>query len=851
MPSSPVAPEDDPTLLFTNAGMNQFKSVFLSQEKRSYKRATSSQKCIRAGGKHNDLENVGKTARHHTFFEMLGNFSFGDYFKAEAIEFAWEYLTKTLGLLPKDLWITIFEKDDEAFQLWRKVANVPAERIIRMGKEDNFWSMGSVGPCGPCSEIVFDQGPEIGCGRPGCGVGCDCDRFLELWNLVFMQFDRDQSGRMTPLLKPSIDTGLGLERMAAVMQGVDSNFDTDLLRPIISRIEELTRREYTDGKQMSFRVIADHVRALAFALADGVLLSNEGRGYVLRRILRRAARHGRLLDVHEPFLYKLTGTVVDLMKDAYPELNTRREHVALVIKSEEGRFGQTLEVGLERFNQKAEQLIASGDRVFPGKEAFVLLDTYGFPLDLTQDMAAERGLTVDVEGFEQEMERQRQRSRERGKFYAELEEVPEVKGEKAELEETEFIGYETLEAEVRIVHAGERAVVLDRSPFYAEAGGQVGDTGRLVAEGFEFLVKDTVRQGNYFVHQGEAVKGRLEEVFSKPTVAQVDARRRKSVERNHTATHLLQAVLRRVLGEHISQSGSLVAPDRLRFDFTHYAAIDQRELDKIEAMVNEKVRENLPVTTQSTSLDEAKSMGAIALFGEKYGQDVRVVQIGDFSLEICGGTHLEATGEIGQFRLLSESGIAAGVRRIEALTGEAAYEYGRREQRELEEVAAMLRAVPLEVADRVEKLLRQIRELEKTVQAFHSQEAEAMLDDLVRGVVEVDGIKVASGKIDAPDVGYLRRMADRLREKLKSGVGILGAVMGNKATFVAIVTDDLIKGRNLRAGDVVKGVAQIVGGTGGGKPHLAQAGGKDVTRLDDALRGASAVVQRILEGEKP
>lgn len=860
--SSPVVPYEDPTLLFTNAGMNPFKDIFLGKEKRDYVRAASAQKCIRVSGKHNDLDDVGKDTYHHTFFEMLGNWSFGDYFKREAIGWAWELLTQVWGLPRERLWATVFagdpeeglEPDEEAARLWPEITGIPSERVLRFGKKDNFWEMGDTGPCGPCSEIHLDLGEGFGCGRPDCMPNCPhCERahllrYVELWNLVFIQFNRDEEGHLSELPARHVDTGMGFERICAVLQGVTSNYDTDLFMPIIEGIEEITGKSYRTSDQTPFQVIADHIRTLSFAIVDGAMPSNEGRGYVLRRILRRAARFGRTLDMHEPFLYRLVPKVVDVMGEAYPELVEKAGHASLVIKGEEASFGKTLDRGIELFEGMAKSLMKRGATTIEGREAFRLYDTYGFPLDLTQLMAEEKGLSVDVDGFHIEMERQRERARRMAKFGMRF---PE-EGEWTEVSEgpsSEFLGYTMLSvsAVIRRVRSTDNGleVVLDRTPFYAEAGGQVGDTGRIVGDGFEVEVTDTVRIGRDIVHRGRIVSGSLEDLPAEVT-AHVDAVRRDAIKRNHTATHLLHRALRTILGDHIHQSGSLVAPDRLRFDFTHFATIGDRDLEAVGHMVNEKIRENIPLSVFEKPLKEAQAMGATAIFGEKYGDIVRVVQIGAFSMELCGGTHVEATGEIGFFRLVSESSVASGVRRIEALTGEGAERASQEERRILTEVGAMLSASLEEIPDRIKRLLTQNRDLEKEVARLQRRRAGSEMDDLIQHAEEIEGVRVVASAVQARDGDALLGMADSLRERLRSGVGVLGTVLGGKAVLVAVVTDDLIQDRGLKAGNIVKDVAKIVGGGGGGRPHLAQAGGRHPEKLDEALGTVRDIVQRHL-----
>jgi alanyl-tRNA synthetase len=853
--SSPVVPEEDPTILFTNAGMNQFKGIFLGQEQRDYRRAASVQKCIRVSGKHNDLEEVGRDGLHHTFFEMLGNWSFGDYYKSEAIQFAWEFLTVNMQL-PKDrLWATVFTDDDEAAELWPQVTDLPAQRVLRFGASENFWEMGDTGPCGPSSEIHFDRGPEFSCGKTTCGVNCGCERFLEVWNLVFIQYDRDESGSLTELPAKHVDTGMGLERLAALMQDADSNYGTDLFSPIIDRIAEFSGKDPNDSRlRTSMWVIADHIRALTFAIADGAMPSNEGRGYVLRRILRRAARHGRLLELHEPFIFKLASVVVDIMGQAYPELHQGREHVALVIQAEEDRFGQTLDRGIEKFEEVVGELNSKGLNTIPGQEVFRLYDTYGFPADLTQIMAWEKGMDLDLDGFERAMGRQKKRSREVTVFSDSVQKVRNWK-QLSKGKSSAFVGYSTCESESKIrkwdsPQDNQVEVILDKTPFYAEAGGQAGDQGQLIGDGFTIEVTGTVRwtvgEKDEIVHMGKLVKG---EIGPGKVKAIVHPDSRKSTARNHTATHLLQAALRQVLGSHVHQSGSLVAPQRLRFDFTHYSAMSPPELDQVEALVNQKIRENIPVTTYQTSLDEARAQGVTALFGEKYDQEVRVVQVAGTSQELCGGTHVKTTGEIGLFVILSEAGVAAGVRRIEALTGEAAYQYARGQLKSIRHLAELLKAAPDKLTERVEKLLASNRELEKRLKDVTIHSAVTQLDDLLAGAQEVDGLQVVAARVEAANRSALLEMADSLRERLRPGVGVLATVAGDDILFVAVVGDEAMTKRKLRAGDIVRKVAQATGGKGGGKPHLAQGGGGDPSKLPKALAAVPGIVRELLKRE--
>lgn len=860
--SASLVPHDDPTLLFTNAGMNQFKEVFLGMDQRPYTRATSSQKCVRAGGKHNDLDTVGRTARHHTFFEMLGNFSFGDYFKKDAITYAWEFLTEVLGL-PKDkLYATVYTDDDEAAELWKEIAKLPPERILRLGEKDNFWSMGDTGPCGPCSELLIDRGEEFRCDAEICAIGeCDCDRWLEIWNLVFMQYNRDDTGKMTPLPKPSIDTGMGLERIASVVQNVNSNYDTDLFQPIMAKVEELSKASYyKDHRGFPFRVIADHARACSFLISDGVLPSNDGRGYVLRRILRRAVRFGKVLGIEKPFLYQMVEVVVKQMGKAYPELAEKQSYVEQVIKIEEERFHETLHEGMRIVNDIVKKVVNEGRNSISGQEAFLLYDTYGFPLDLTEDIAEEHNLIVDRDGFAAAMEEQRNRARaarqDEGmlsgqELYADI-------GQK--MGATEFLGYSQLEGRGNIislifekefqneVKEGEQAeIFLDKTPFYGESGGQVGDQGLIESDkGALFEVVDTKKTFNgLIVHIGKVVKGQFS--FGDVVVAKVDSLRRKQIARNHSTTHLLQKALRETLGEHVNQAGSLVEPERLRFDFTHFQAVQEHELREVEARVNEMILANLEISAFETSIDEAKAMGATALFGEKYGDRVRVVRMGEYSLELCGGTHLSNTGEAGLFKILSEGGIGAGLRRIEAVTGEGVLEYISEQEQKIQEVASLLKANPNEVIRRLEGLLNTLKEKEKELDQLQAQRAQKESENLLEKVIEIEGVKVLAVKTTAPDMDSLRSMGDMLRDKLGSGIVVLANTLEEKVNFVAMVSKDLA-GKAAHAGNIIKEVAKVAGGGGGGRPDMAQAGGKIPAKVNEALQKAHEVIEKQLKG---
>ncbi|HKJ94180.1 MAG TPA: alanine--tRNA ligase [Gammaproteobacteria bacterium] len=831
VPSSPLVPANDPTLLFTNAGMVQFKDTFLGRERRPYSRAVSSQRCVRAGGKHNDLENVGYTARHHTFFEMLGNFSFGDYFKREAIEYAWTFLTEVLGLPAEKLWVTVYEEDNDAADIWLKEVGVSPERFSRIGAHDNFWAMGDTGPCGPCSEIFYDHGPEVPGGPPGSPEE-DGDRYIEIWNLVFMQYDRDGEGNLNPLPRPSIDTGMGLERIAAVVQGVHNNFDIDLFRNLVHAAGEIAG--VGDPENSSLRVIADHIRACAFLIVDGVFPSNEGRGYVLRRIVRRAVRHGYKLGVDRVFFHRLVGPLVREMGDAYPELVRGREQVEHILRQEEERFRETLEQGLKLLEDDLQRLQGT---VIPGETVFKLYDTFGFPVDLTGDIARERGLELDMAGFESEMAAQRERARAASGFKARYAAGDEFEGR------SEFTGYEHLEDEgnvtglyadgraVNHLAAGERGmVILDRTPFYAESGGQVGDRGALVGNGIEFLVEDTVKYGDAHGHIGIVERGDI--TLDQRLRAQVDRELRAATVRNHSATHLLHAALRDVLGEHVQQKGSLVAPDRLRFDFSHFEPLSREQLETIERQVNRQISANVAADVRHMGYDEAIDFGAVALFGEKYGNTVRVMRFGDFSTELCGGTHVSRTGDIGFFKIVTEGGVSAGVRRIEALTGEAAVRWAEESQRRLGRIGELLRSSPENVELRVEQLVGRNRELEKEVERLKQKLASQAGSDLADGAVDVDGVKVLATRVEG-DGKSLRETCDQLKNKLGSAAIVLAAVDGDKVRLVAGVTKDLTD--RVRAGDLVNAVAEQVGGRGGGRPDFAQAGGNDPAALVDAL----------------
>lgn len=848
VPSSSLVPKDDPTLLFTNAGMNQFKKVFLGLEIRPYKRAASSQKCMRAGGKHNDLENVGLTPRHHTFFEMLGNFSFGDYFKKEAVAFAWEYLTKKLNLPAGQLWPTIYKDDDEAEKQWLAVAPETKSRLLRFGEADNFWSMGETGPCGPCSEIHFDRGEKYGCGKKDCGPNCECGRFMELWNLVFMQYNRDESGKLNPLPRPSVDTGAGLERLSAVLQGVESNYDTDLFVPIIRKIESLTGKKYSTGPEgVSFRVIADHLRALSFCFADGALPSNEGRGYVLRRILRRGARHAHLLGKKEPAIYQLVDALAAEMGGVYPELVDKKEHVKRVIEEEEKNFGITLENGLELAAREFPVLVKKGQKVVPGEMVFKFYDTYGFPADLTEIVAKDYNLAIDWNGFEEELEKQRQRSREHSKFTAAAadELVIRIKGKK--LPESKFVGYE--ETNVRwkskVLEAGAKAVILESTPFYAESGGQVGDTGMISTEQAVLLIRDTQKKEGYILHEVVASSPVPTKLVGVEVVAEIDWKRRQEIMRNHTATHLVHKALRNVLGEHVHQAGSLVAPDRLRFDFTHFKPLLPEELKRIEEEVNEKILESILIETlRDVPLDEAKKMGAMMLFGEKYGDKVRVIKIADYSLELCGGTHVASTGQIGLFSILSESGIASGVRRMEAVTGSGFLRLAKGERELLTTLGEKMKVPAEMLVHKVEELLSSQRQLEKRLGELEKEQSKEKLTLALKNATQIDGIKIVATELDVENRQALMDSADLIVNAKEKIIGVLAAVLDSDVALVAAISKPAQE--SLKAPDLVKEVATRLGGTGGGRPHLAQGGGKDKSKLSEVLGEVPKMVEKLL-----
>ncbi len=846
--SSSLVPDNDPTLLFTNAGMVQFKDVFLGRDKRNYTRATTAQRCVRAGGKHNDLENVGYTARHHTFFEMMGNFSFGDYFKREAIQFCWEFLTKVLEIPAEKLWVTIFEEDDEAEKIWLDEMGVDPKRFGRIGAKDNFWSMGDTGPCGPCSEVFYDHGPDVAGGPPG-SPDEEGDRYIEIWNLVFMQYDRDSDGSLNPLPKPSVDTGMGLERVAAILQDVHSNYEIDLFQKLIQQAAKATACK--DIQNKSLRVIADHIRSCSFLIADGVIPSNEGRGYVLRRIIRRAARHAYKLGQTKPFFYTLVDGLCDLMGEAYPELVNTQMHITKVLQTEEKRFGETLEKGMKILEvYLTDSKKSGGGKKIDGEFAFKLYDTYGFPIDLTADIARERGLKIDHKGFDKAMQKQQEGSRKGGKFSVDYTDRITLDAV------TKFTGYDCTQQKTKIIalfHEGEKVtsltqdqvgvVVLEQTPFYAESGGQVGDQGIIKQKDNEFQVQDTQKQaGGLVLHIGRVGNGTISE--KKACEAQVTSTQRRAIALNHTATHLMHSALRNVLGDHVSQKGSLVDDERLRFDFAHHQPVTVEQITQIENLVNEQIRLNSKVETQCMSYDDAVTSGAMALFGEKYGDEVRVLRIGDYSVELCGGTHARRAGDIGLFKITLETGTASGVRRIEAVTGTGAINYIQHQQQQLNEVAAIVKGSPSQTAQKVAQLLEKNRSLEKEMIQIKSKLASNQGNELADKAVTIGDVKVLAARLDGVDPKSLRDMVDQLKNKLGAAAVVLAAVNGEKVSLVAGVTKEQTK--QIKAGDLVNVVATKVGGKGGGRPDMAQAGGNDPSGLDAALATVTEWVEQKL-----
>ena len=852
VPSSPLVPKDDPSLLFTNAGMVQFKKVFLGQEKPGYDRAVTSQKCLRVGGKHNDLENVGRTARHHTFFEMLGNFSFGDYFKEQAIAYAWDFLTRELGLPKERLYVSVFEDDDEAEELWQKVTGIPKKRIYRLGEDENFWAMGDTGPCGPCSEVLIDQGSHMACG-PDCEIGvCECDRYLEIWNLVFMQYNRDESGELTPLPKPSIDTGLGLERIAAVCQGVYSNFDTDLFSGLIQSMAYKARVEYKRDPEVdtALRVIADHSRAAPFMIADGILPSNEGRGYVLRRLIRRAYRFGRFLGLTEPFLYEACGQLIGEMGHAYPELKKSEDFIAKVVRQEEENFNKTLDKGLKMLEEELDKLAASGEMAVPGEVIFKLYDTFGFPVDIVRDLAEKRDFQVDEAGFDERMQSQRKRSKAAWAGSGEI----DLAGEFSELLEsgmrTAFVGYEGLQVSSRVValmdrhghtlqsaESGQRAYVITaKTPFYGEGGGQVGDTGHMLSDTGMAKVVDALKPAqDFIVHVAVVENGRLE--TDQEVNLRVDEGQRAATARNHTCTHLLHAALRKELGEHVNQSGSLVSPERLRFDFTHIEPMSQEQVARVEEEVNRAIMADIPVSSRWMPFEQAKQEGAVALFSEKYADEVRIVEVPGVSKELCGGTHLSATGQIGSFCILSEAGIASGIRRIEGATGWNSLRHFQEQRNLLAQAGSLLKAQPENVPDRIEELQEQLRTALKDKEQLEAQQAAGGRRDLLREAEEVGGRQILAAELDLPPssgMKGLRSVMDDLRTRFSGSAILLAAKNENKAMLLLHVSQELQQ--RVTAPELIKQIAGEVGGSGGGRQDLAQAGGNDPSGIGRALQ---------------
>ena len=851
MKSFSLVPHNDNSLLLINSGMAPLKPYFTGQEIPPRRRVTTCQKCIRTG----DIENVGKTARHGTFFEMLGNFSFGDYFKKEAIAWSWEFLTEVVGLDKDRLYPSIYLDDDEAFEIWNKDIGIPKERIFRFGKEDNFWEHGA-GPCGPCSEIYYDRGEKYGCGKPDCTVGCDCDRYMEIWNNVFTQFENDGNGNYEELIQKNIDTGMGLERLAVVVQDVDSLFDVDTVCELRNKVCEIAGVKYKEcpDTDVSIRLITDHIRSATFMISDGIMPSNEGRGYVLRRLIRRAARHGRLLGIKGVFLAQLSATVINGSKDGYPELDEKREFIFNVLTQEENKFNKTIDQGLDILNKMQKEIVAANKNVLSGEDAFKLYDTYGFPIDLTKEILEEKGITIDEDSFNKCMEEQRVKARTARK-------VTNYMGADVTVYESidpaitsEFVGYASLTAtskilaittETEVVQAisdGEAGtIIVDKTPFYATSGGQAADTGVIRCADGEFLVEDTIKlKGGKIGHVGKVTKGMFK--LNDEVELVVDEAKRLSTGKNHSATHLLQKALRTVLGTHVEQHGSDVNCDRLRFDFSHFSAMTKEELDKVEAIVNEKIAEFLPVNTEIMSIEDAKKTGAMALFGEKYGDEVRVVKMGDFSIELCGGTHVKNTGSIGAFKILSETGVAAGVRRIEALTSNAVFKYYDKLEKTLEDAAKTVKSTPANLVDRLEHLMADYKALQSELESLKSKASKAALGDVMDKVVDVNGIKVLAVSVDNVDMNGLRELGDQLKEKIGQGVILLASANGEKVNLIAMVTDDAIKA-GAHAGNLIKEVATLVGGGGGGRPNMAQAGGKNPAGIKDALAKVAEVVK--------
>ena len=848
--SAPVIPQSDPTLLFTNAGMNQFKGIFLGQEKIESPRVANSQKCIRVSGKHNDLEEVGKDTYHHTFFEMLGNWSFGDYYKAEAVQMAWELLTEVWKLPTERLWVTIYQDDEEALQAWQRIAGLDQSRILRFGEKDNFWEMGETGPCGPCSEIHYYTGPHpenqqaemINSGNP---------EYIELWNLVFIQFDRDKSGELKPLPLKHVDTGAGLERMVAVLQGKKSNYDTDLFKPIIDRIVSLTGKEYHTENGVPHRVIADHIRMLTFAIADGGLPSNDGRGYVIRRILRRAARFGRMLEMHKPFIYQLVDSVIEVLGATYPEIAERRNHIQAVIKAEEKSFGLTLDRGLEVFAKLRENLQRNNIRIIPGEEVFKLYDTYGFPMDLTRLLAEEARLGIDEKGFEDLMNRQKERARASVAFQADDFLENEHWQTLTTGDDSEFVGYENLETQSVIrkylIEDQKVHLILDRTPFYAEAGGEVGDVGIIEGNNFRIRIDNTRKIGSSIIHSGHFEKGNS--IVDPIVKACVDNVANLQIRANHTATHLLQAALRQILGEHVHQSGSLVTSEKLRFDFTHFTKMSESEIEAVEDWVNARIRENLPVNAEVKDYQSARESGAMALFGEKYGDVVRVINVGDCSKELCGGKHVNRTGDIGCFKIISETAIAAGVRRIEAITGESVLKLARENERLLEEITTLLGVSREQLPHRIEKLLTEYKSLEKQFHKNNKADFEQEIDTLLEKAEMIGELKVFTYQANVKSLAELKEIGDLVRDKLHNGIGVIAGVIDEKPSIVVVVSDPAINQYGLKAGDIVRELGRILGGGGGGQAHLATAGGRFADKIPEAMQAVIPLIKSKIESK--
>ena len=845
VPSTPVVPADDPTLLFINAGMNQFKNIFLGTEKIKHTRITDTQKCIRVSGKHNDLEDVGIDTSHHTFFEMLGNWSFGDYYKKEAIEWAWELLTEVWGLEKERIWATVHDTDAEAKELWPGVTDLPSDRVLEFGDKDNFWEMGEIGPCGPCSEIHYYIGDDIS-KQSADKINSGDPDYLEIWNLVFIQFNRDSKGKLKELPKKHVDTGLGFERIVSIIQGKKSNYDTDSFSPIIDEIKKVTGKKYEGEDQPAFRVIADHLRSLCFSIADGVMPSNEGRGYVIRRLLRRAARFGRTLGMQKPFIYNLVSTLCEMMGEIFPELIEKQEYIEKVIKSEELNFGETIDRGIELFNSVVSRLEKEKKNVIPGKDIFKLYDTFGFPVDLTELMAKEKGLGVDIEKFNEEMTHQKERSRSGRKFVIE-ELIPE--GVELTSEPTDFLGYDSLEVETeitQIISLNDRdiSLLLKETPYYAESGGQIGDSGVIKNDEINIQVNDTQKIGDsFYLHIGIILEGDPKEGMS--VIASVDKDKRRNILPNHTSTHLMHAALRKILGTHVRQAGSLVAADRLRFDYTHSEKPSRTLLNEIETLVNRKIRENIKINTINTNFEDAKKAGAMALFGEKYGDDVRMVEIGDFSKELCGGTHVNRTGDIGTFLITQETGISSGVRRIEALTGEEAFEYIQENMTMLSEIEGELSVSVSDLPERIRNLSAANKQLEKKLKEKGVSSYMSQIDSWISEASEIQGVTLVAKLIDSSSLDELKSIGDALRDKLKSGVGVLGATVDKKASLITVMTKDLIDS-GLSSKDIVTALGKIIGGGGGGSAHMATAGGNNPKLLKDAIEKSASVLESFL-----